>query len=133
MSCKTTDNIECNVFDVGQYNNCGLIEIQIKAKETCIHTLKYTYLGIGRVLQFAARKGEYFTFKNVFNENSTIIFEIFTSDNTAFVYNHYDCTKASTKKYSKFRIQILPVVNQTETCDPCAELEDCIIDNCLIE
>lgn len=133
MSCKTTDNIECNVFDVGQYSNCGLIEIPVKAKETGMYTLKYTYLGIGRVLQFAASKGENFTFNNVFNENTKQIFQIVSPNGSIFVYNYYDCVKASHKKYNTFSIRILPVVDQTEKCNPCAELEDCTITNCQID
>lgn len=130
MGNSCNNNGECNIFSVGIFNNCGIIEIPITAKETGLYTLSYTYKGVGRVYKFSALKGQNLSFKNIFNEGFSGYFEIYTPKNVIFVFNYYDCIAASWKKFAKFRIKIMQIVDHADLCNPCDAELDCLIPNC---
>jgi len=107
MACPCTCN--CKVFDLGVYDCSECLELPLEAVQDGKHNLVVEWRDKVWYLPGVFVKGEILKFPNIFNEDSTLNFQIIQPDKTPLEYK-YVCNDVVTDTFFNFSLSIKQVL-----------------------
>lgn len=106
MSCPC--NCNCIVFDFGVFDCSECITLPIEATQAGEYQLKAEWRDKVWYIPAVLEIGELIEFRNIFNEDSTVTFQIINPNGSIFKYDLY-CGDVLKESYTHFSVTIKQV------------------------